>query len=74
MQNQRIHRRDDLLEAHFEDDSVVNYQPTVFWHVPDATEGEIMAAKEKAVQRFYYTVQRRNIRKKGKGVRMMYIT
>ena len=42
-----------MLEAHFDDDSVVSVQPTVFWHVPDATEGEIRAAKEKAVQRFY---------------------
>ena len=67
-QTQRLCHRDDLLEAHFDDDSVVSVQSTVFWHVPDATEGEIRAAKEKAVQRFYCTVQRRNIKKKGKVV------
>ena len=47
---------------------MVSVQQTIFWHAPDATEGEIRAAKEKAVQRFYCTVQRRNVKKKGKVV------
>lgn len=62
----RLCRRDDVLEAHFEDDSVVNSQPTIFWYLPDVTEEELGVAKEKAVQAFYCTMQRRNL--KGKAV------
>ena len=72
-QNQRILHRDDILEAHFEDDSEVSVQSTIFWHVPDATEGEIRVAKEKAVQSFYCTVQRRNLKGKGKVVRLFVV-